>query len=672
MSNPLSGSSMKMPSFGRGGGGGGAARFAPGERPRNPKGAARRVIELYAHSGRIILLAIALTAVSALVSVAIPYFVGSAFDTFHIDPPRVDGATLLRLLAIIAGLYLANYVIGTINGLITLNVTQKLVFRLRTDFFAKLQKLPLSFFDTRPHGDTMSRLTNDIDNISSSIASTTTQLVSAVLTIVGSLAVMLWLSPVLTIAVVVSVPLVAVLTNTIAKRSRAYFLSQQRNLGLLNGQIEENIVGLKMVKAFGRRDQVMQRFDDTNQALYGASLRAQIWSGFMMPLMGVINNLIYTLVAITGGVLSIRYGLVVGTVVSFLFYSKQFSQPLNSIASMWNTIQQALAGAERVFEILDQPEEVPDAPDAIVETDVAGRVSFRDVSFAYPTVSDGLATTTPDKEGNPGGPATTPGEADGVVSQDPANEIPLLVRGGGEADGVVPQVKLVLKHITFDVTPGETIALVGETGAGKTTIVNLLLRFYDASAGEILIDGTPITDIARDSLRRCFSVVLQDTSLFTGTILDNIAYARPGASSSEVIAAAKLAHAHEFIERLPKGYETAVSGSSDNLSEGQRQLLAIARAVLSDSPILILDEATSSVDTKTEKDIQRALLALMSHHTSFLIAHRLSTIRDADRIMVISDGEILESGSHAELMALQGRYYEMVVSQMGVIKSDAQ
>jgi len=617
MSQTTQAPTVKVASFGGGGRGGGRNRFAPGEKPQNTRGTAWRVIKIYARSGKVVLLVIALTALSALISVAIPYFVGRAFDTFHISPVHVDTATLWRLLIIVAALYLGNYLIGTLNGLVTLNVTQKLVRQLRTDYFAKLQKLPLSFFDTRPHGDTMSRLTNDIDNISTSIASTTTQFVSAALTIVGSLAVMLYLSPALTLAVAVAIPLVAVLTGTIAKRSRAYFLAQQRNLGLLNGEIEENIVGIKMVKAFGQRDFVMKQFGETNENLFAASRRAQIWSGFMMPLMNVINNLTYTLVALAGGVLSVRYGLPVGTVVSFLFYSKQFGQPLSSLAGMWNTIQQALAGAERVFEILDLPEETPDAPGAIVEHDVTGHVAFDNVSFAYPGANSAL----------------------------------------------------VLNHISFDVHPGETVALVGETGAGKTTIVNLLLRFYDADAGQILVDGTAITGIVRDSLRRCFSVVLQDTCLFTGTIGDNIRYARPDATVDEVAAAAKLAHADEFIDRLPHGYDTAVSGSSDNLSEGQRQLLAIARAVLSDSPVLILDEATSSVDTKTEKDIQRALLHLMANHTSFLIAHRLSTIRDADRIMVIGDGQILEAGNHAELMARRGRYYEMVVSQMGVIPS---
>ncbi|MCL2883236.1 MAG: ABC transporter ATP-binding protein/permease [Coriobacteriia bacterium] len=596
-----------------GGGGGGHARFIPGAKPRDTRGTLLRIIKIYLRFGRTILLSIILTAFSALVSVAIPYFVGQAFNTFHLGAPNwLDSQQLLLILAIIAALYLANYLLNTVNGIVTLNVTQKLVNQLRSDFFAKLQKLPLVFFDNRSHGDTMSRLTNDIDNISSTIASTTTQLISSVLTLAGSLAIMLVLSPVLTLAVLISIPLVAVLTRTIAKRSRAYFLAQQRNLGKLNGAIEENILGLKMVKAFDRKAAVVDEFSNINTELYNASLRAQIWSGFMMPLMNVINNLIFAVVAITGGILTIGYGLPIGTAVSFLTYSKQFGQPLNSIAGMWNTIQSALAGAERVFEIMDQAEETPDAPDAIEVYDSQGRVTFNNVDFSY-----------------------TPEQA-------------------------------VLKDVSFDVRPGETIALVGETGAGKTTIVNLLTRFYDADCGQILIDGQPITSLQRDSLRRCFSVVLQDTCLFTGTILDNIRYSKPQATEEQVIAAAKLAHAHEFIQRLPHGYHTVVSGSTDNLSVGQRQLLAIARAVLGESPILILDEATSSVDTKTEKDIQRALLALMKDHTSFLIAHRLSTIRDADRILVIDAGQICEEGNHAQLMAARGLYYQMVVSQMGL------
>ncbi|MCL2343380.1 MAG: ABC transporter ATP-binding protein/permease [Firmicutes bacterium] len=600
----------KQPSIGRAGGG--ANRFAPGDKPQNAKSTLIRIIRIYARFGRTILLSILLTALTALGGVAIPYFLGQAFNAFDLSTGAVDFTFLLRMITVIAGLYLANYLLGTANGLVTLKVTQKLVFQLRSDFFAKLQKLPLSFFDTRSHGDTMSRLTNDIDSISSTIASTTTQLIQSVLTVLGSVAVMLTLSPLLTLAVLVSVPLVVALTRTIAKRSREYFLAQQRSLGALNGAIEENILGLKMVKAFGRRDFVMGEFAEINQNLLLASMRAQIWAGSMMPLMNVINNLSFALVAIAGGVLSVGYGLAVGTVVSFLSYSKQFGQPLNAVAGMWNTIQQALAGAERVFEIMDQTEEIPDPPDAVDPEKVAGHVTFEDVCFSY----------TPE----------TP----------------------------------ILKHISFDVKPGEVIALVGETGAGKTTVVNLLTRFYDADSGEILIDDVPITHLRRDSLRRCFSVVLQDTCLFTGTILENIRYSRPEATEEQVIAAAKLAHADEFIEKLPKGYATAVSGSTDNLSVGQRQLLAIARAVLCDCPILILDEATSSVDTKTEKDIQRALLGLMQNRTSFLIAHRLSTIRDADRILILENGEILESGNHAELMAQKGRYYEMVVSQMGI------
>lgn len=603
---------MKLPSMGHHRLGG-PNRFAPGAKPKNGKRTFLRVAHIYFQWGRTVFAAALLTVAASGVSVAVPYLTGRAFDYFHSAAGSVDTPPLVSLLWAVSVLYVVSWVLGTVNGVLMLRVSQKLVSVLRAAFFQKMQRLPLSFYDTRPHGDTMSRLTNDVDNISSTIAQSVTQIISSVLTIGGSLAVMLMLSVPLTLVVLLCVPLVAVLTKLIASRSRAYFLAQQRSLGALNGITEETILGLRMVKAFGRQEDAVRRFTEVNEQLYESSRRAQTWSGFMMPLMNVINNLIFTLTAVMGGVLSVGYGLSVGTVVSFLSYSKQFAQPLNAVAGMFNTIQAALAGAERVFEILDQAEESADTPDAQTLENPRGGVTFENVSFSY------------------------------------RQEHPVL-------DG-----------ISFEVQAGETVALVGETGAGKTTVVNLLTRFYDADSGAIRIDGVDIRKIKRESLRRCFSVVLQDTCLFTGSILDNIRYPRPEATDAEVVEAAKLARAHGFIERFPQGYQTMVSGSTDNLSEGQRQLLAIARAVLCNCPVLILDEATSSVDTKTEKDIQRALLALMRSHTSFLIAHRLSTIRDADRILVIGEGHILESGTHAELMEQRGCYYEMVVSQMGEV-----
>ena len=457
----------------------------------------------------------------------------------------------------------------------------------------------------------MSRLANDIDNISSTVAGAATSLFAGIFTLTGSLFVMFSLSWQMTLIVLLVVPLVVLLTRIIAKKSREHFLAQSRSLGAVNGIIEESIVGLKMIKAFGQKEAVLRDFEIQNEALYQSGMKANIWSGFMMPVLNVINNLIYALVALTGGILSVNFGFPMWMVVTFLGYSKQFAFPLNNIAGMFTTIQSALAGAERVFEIMDIAEEPADLPDAVSLDDPKGRVTFENVDFEY------------------------------------IKDVPIL------------------NNINLDVAPGEIIALVGETGAGKTTMVNLLTRFYDTTFGTVKIDGIPITSLKRASLRQCFSVVLQDTCLFTGTILDNIRYGEPGASDEQVIEAAKLAHAHGFITQLPEGYNTIVSGSTDSLSEGQRQLLAIARAALCQTPILILDEATSSVDTKTEKDIQRALIKLMSSHTTFLIAHRLSTIRDADRIIVIDNGKIIENGNHNALMQQKGHYYEMVVSQLG-------
>jgi ATP-binding cassette, subfamily B, multidrug efflux pump len=601
----------KMPGLGRVAGGG-PQRFQPHEKPKNTKGTIKRLLTLLMKWRGTMIAAILLTILSSGISIFLPFLIGRAINAFNIKTGIIDTAGLYVILIIIAACFLTGWATDTINGVIMANVTQKLVKSIRTQLFGKLQKIPLNFYDTRPNGDTMSRITNDVDNISSTVSQATTQLISSCITIIGTLIIMLTLNVIMTGVAVVAIPLFLLLTRTISKRSRDYFLGQQRKLGALNSIIEENITGLKMVKAFNRQENVTADFNTVNAELRSYSTKAQTWAGFMMPFMNVINNLSFGLIATAGGILSVNSLLSVGLVVSFLTYSRQFGMPLNNIAGMFANIQSALAGAERVFELMDEAEENPDKPEVLDLTEVRGKVEFKDVSFSY-------------IQGSP-----------------------------------------ILKNISFSVNPGEVIALVGETGAGKTTIVNLLTRFYEAGSGHILIDDTDIQDISKKTLRSCFSVVLQDTFLFTGTITDNIRYSRPTSSIEEVKAAAKLAHADEFIFRLPKGYDTIVSGSSDTLSLGQRQLISIARAILCNAPILILDEATSSVDTKTEKEIQQALLTLMKSHTSFLIAHRLSTIRDADRIMVIGSGEILESGSHRTLMTRKGAYYEMVMSQLGM------
>jgi ATP-binding cassette, subfamily B, multidrug efflux pump len=592
---------------------GGSARFAPYQKPKNGGKTLRRLSAIFLRYKRAVVFSFIFTAAASAVSVAVPVLTGKVFNTFDMGTRTVNVQTLTVLLCAIAALYIGGWIANTVSGLLILKVSQKLVFLLRSEFFRKMQRLPLSFYDTTPRGDTMSRITNDVDTISSTIAQSAAQLVSAVLTLTGSLIVMMMLNIPLTLAVFVCVPLVVLLTRTIARQSRTYFYAQQKSLGTLDAQVEESIHGLKMVKAFTKEDETLLRFSRVNRELCTCSTRAQIWAGYMMPLMNVINNLTFTVVAVSGGILCTSQGLAIGTAVTFLGYEKQFVMPLNAIAGLFNTIQSALAGAERVFEVMDQAEETPDVPDAVPFPRPRGDVSFSDVCFSY--------------------------------------------------DKVTP----VLRHISFSVPAGHTIALVGETGSGKTTVVNLLNRFYDADSGTIKIDGIDIRSIRRGDLRNCFSVVLQETSLFSGTIMDNIRYSRPGASDSEVKEAARIAHASEFIERLPQRYAAHVSGSADTLSEGQRQLLAIARAVLCNSPILILDEATSSVDTKTEKDIQHALVQLKKGRTCFLIAHRLSTIRDADCILVIDNGEIKENGTHQELMDLHGMYYAMVQSQTGGI-----
>lgn len=599
----------QMPKFGRFGGG--ANRFVSSEKPRAYKKTLQRLLALFRRYRKALLGATVLTLIASSFSLVVPLYIGRAINAYDLENNLVDTPLLQRMILYLLFCYVMVWLLQTVNGVLMAKVTQRLVKDLRESFFSKLQRIPLLFYDRRPHGDTMSRMTNDVDNISGSIAQTTTELIASLFTLVGSLIMMLSLNFLLTLLALIAVPLFIILTKIIAKKSRTYFMQRQKALGDLSGIVEESITGMKMVKAFNRKEETLKEFRQVNEELEKAATKALIWAGFLMPFMGVISNLSFALIAFAGGLMSVNGTISVGIVVSFLTYSKQFGRPLNNIAGMFTNIQQALVGAERVFEILDEQEEEKDVHDAVTLKNPKGEISFQDVYFSY------------------------------------------------------AKDKPVLQGISFKVHPGETIALVGETGAGKTTIVNLMTRFYDLEKGTITFDGMDLRTIERRSLMENFSVVLQDTFLFTGTIRENIRYARPDATDEEIYHAARVAHAEDFILKLPQGYDTEVSGSTDTLSQGQRQLLAISRAVLSDAPVLILDEATSSVDTKTEKEIQKAMVKLLRNRTSVIIAHRLSTIKSADRIYVIGEGRILEEGPHVELMRMKSRYYEMVISQVG-------
>jgi len=607
---PQGKTSVATPAIGRPGGFKvGGMRFAKTERAKDARGAFRKLLRFYFKEAKPLFAVLALLLADTIVTVSAPYIIGKGIDALNTGAD-INMVTLCT--AALAAAYVASWALNTAQGVIMNAASQRIVKTLRAAMFDKLQRLPLTYHDTHAHGELMSRMTNDIDNISVTIAQSTTQLAGAVITICGSLIMMLALSLPLTLAALGTVPLVFLLTKVVAGKSRKMFGGQFRALGQLNGMIEEAVGGQRIIKAFHMERKIIGQFDEVNQELLHYSTKAQVWAGILMPFMNVITNLGYTGVALVGGVLAARGSITVGVIGSFVTYARQFTFPLNNIAGMYNNLQSALAGAERVFELLDQTEEPEDAPGAIDIGTPKGGVRFEDVTFAY-----------------------------------------------------VPGVD-VLKSVSFEVQAGQKVALVGETGAGKTTIVNLLARFYDANGGTVYIDGLDIQQYRRDSLRRAFSVVLQDTCLFTGTIADNIRYGRPEATDEEVAQAARAANADAFIRRLKHGYDTMVRGDSDSLSQGQRQLLAIARAALCRAPILILDEATSSVDTRTEKRIQEALLRLTAGCTSFVIAHRLSTIRDADVIMVVEGGRIAESGSHGELLAHGGIYARMYKSQVGI------
>ncbi|MFG1881792.1 ABC transporter ATP-binding protein [Micromonospora sp. NPDC049102] len=521
----------------------------------------------------------------------------------------IDFDALGRVLLLALGLYLAASVLSWWQGWLLNGVVQRTVLRLRAEVEEKLNRLPLPYFDRQPRGELLSRVTNDIDNISTSLQQTLSQLLTSLLTVVGVLAVMFWISPLLALVALVAVPLSVLVTQRIAKRSQKQFIAQWTHTGELNGQIEEAYTGHELVKVFGRQREVEAAFHAKNEELFKASFGAQFISGIIMPSMMFIGNLSYVAIAVVGGLRVASGTMSLGDVQAFIQYSRQFTQPLTQLASMANLLQSGVASAERVFAVLDADEQSPDPAQPARVVDPHGRVEFEGVSFRY----------APDKP-------------------------------------LIDDLSLVAE-------PGHTVAIVGPTGAGKTTLVNLVMRFYELDAGRITLDGVDITTMRRDDLRGRIGMVLQDTWLFGGTIRDNIAYGRPDATEEEIVAAARATFVDRFVRSLPDGYDTVIDEEGSNVSAGEKQLITIARAFLAEPSLLILDEATSSVDTRTEVLLQRAMAALRSDRTSFVIAHRLSTIRDADLILMMEDGRIVEQGTHEQLLAAHGAYHRLYRSQ---------
>ncbi|KUK36923.1 MAG: ABC transporter-like protein, partial [Thermacetogenium phaeum] len=540
-------------------------RFATAPKVKNARETLKRLGKYLKPKKAALGLVLMMVALSAAFNLTGPFLIGRAIDDYII-PGDIRGLIGISVLMLV--IYILGALCTWLQNHIMVGLAQETVLEIRKDLFKKLQVLPLSFFDSRPHGDLMSRLTNDVENISNTLSTSVTQFFSSVFTFTGTLAMMLYLSPLLTLFTMLIVPVMLFCTGMVARRTRLLFVDQQKELGHLNGFIEETISGQKVVKLFSREEDNILEFEKCNQRLKAVSVRAQIFSGIMPPLMNLLNNIGFAIVAGVGGYLAVRNIITVGVIASFLNYSRQFSRPLNEMANQFNMIQVALAGAERVFEVMDEEPEPADEPDAVVLNEVAGAVKFQDVFFGY-------------RKDSP-----------------------------------------VVKNINLDVRPGQTIALVGPTGAGKTTIVNLLCRFYDVDRGKITIDGRDIRQIRRNSLRSALGIVLQNTFLFSESVRNNIRYGRLDATDEEVERAARLANADHFIRRLPQGYDTILTENGSNLSQGQRQLLAIARAILADPAILVLDEATSNVDTRTEYYLRQAMLTLMKGRTSFVIAHR--------------------------------------------------
>lgn len=581
---------------------GGNSGRKPKAKAKNVSGTLSRIWAYLARRKAKLMLVLLMVVLSCGLALLGPYLVGMAIDNYLEGSGGQTWINFLIGLGMVYGLYSLT---SWLQNIWMIEIAQETVYRLRLDLFSHLQRLPIPFFGRRQQGEIMSRVTNDIENVSSTLNSSAIQIFSSVLTLLGTVGVMLWLSPLLTLLTFLVVPLMALGMRWITRRTGPLFKQRQRNLGDLNGYIEETLSGQRIIKAFSQEPRVIRGFHERNETIRLSGFWAQTISGFIPKLMNGLNNLSFAIIAGIGGILVIKDVITVGVIIVFVEYSRQFTRPLNDLANQWNTLLSAIAGAERVFEVMDEDAEERDEQAAVNVDRIEGAVAFQKVSFAY--------------EGSKG----------------------------------------TLKNISFEVRPGEMIALVGPTGAGKTTLIQLLSRFYDPSEGVIKVDGRDLTQIRRESLRSHMAFVLQDSFLFEGSIRENIRYGRLDASDEEVEEASKLANAHSFIMRLPGGYDQKLRADGSGISQGQKQLLAIARAILADPSILILDEATSSIDTVTEVKIQEGLQRLMAGRTSFVIAHRLNTIRQADKILVLKDGRLIEQGSHQELLANEGFYSQL-------------
>ncbi|MDE4084449.1 ABC transporter ATP-binding protein [Planococcus maritimus] len=588
----------------------------PAEKAKDFKGTFRRLVSYLKPRWKKLAAVFVVAILSTVFAILGPKIMGMAITELFegaygqlqgVPGGGVDFGVIGQILSLLAALYLFSSLFSYIQQYMMSTVAQDTVYDMRQDVNKKLEKLPLEYFDGRPNGETLSRMTNDIDTIGSTLQQSLTQFITSIVTLVGILVMMLTISPLLTLIAVVSLPLSLFVIGPILKRSQKYFSSQQKNLGRLNGHVEEMYTGHQVVKAFGHEAKSNEQFDAVNTELYDAGRKAQFISGIIMPMMSLIGNLSYVLISIVGGVLVIQRAISIGDIQAFITYSKQFTQPITQTANIANIIQSTVAAAERVFELLDEQEEVEAVTTSVLDR-AKGAVAFEDVDFGY-----------------------------------------------GE--------NLLIEGMNIDVQPGQTVAIVGPTGAGKTTLINLLMRFYELRGGRITIDGLDSRKMSRHELRHNFGMVLQDTWLFNGTIRDNISYGKTGASKEEIVAAAQAAHADHFIRTLPDGYDTVLNQEVSNISQGQKQLVTIARAILADPPMMILDEATSSVDTRTEILIQQAMNRLMAGRTSFVIAHRLSTIKHADLILVMDQGKVIEQGTHQQLLDKDGFYADLYRSQ---------